>query len=1107
MRIVSEAEATARLRIMLPTTMPTPSTALRPQAVWEDTHVVEPPATTTPFAQVAASPASPSTLPSQLAAMTTATMVIPLPPSVRPGSGLLTTTLPPDQAAQANAAKIGDAFRDTIEEIFGVDFDTVDPAELGLAPRVAAGSGASAREPLGGFEGTYGGGYDSLAEYDAAGYDSSADYDLAGYDSSADVGHLAHDLAAQSFPPIPSAPWSGAVGDPAPTVTFPRPVPAAMFGGAYGVPTQQAPFPMAPGRLAPFGQPAETADTARHALALRYLGGIFHDSSGESSFLDPEELDQGWIPSAFGAAPPDAPTERIARIPSAESELGMGMGMGMGSGASGAHVAPPRPRPQPVADPSASAAPSASSATSSAASTASAAGSGLGSAAAQPSASSGSATSGVSGTGVTSTAADPYPADPYPSNPYAANPANATSAASTPSTAGSTPRSGTRSAHATKSARSASAGRSDRAKGRRKQAAAREPAAARERSGGGRGRALTIAGLCVAAFALLYGVALLLSGNVVGGAIPKGTVIAGIPIGGLSPDAARAKLESALGPASLKPVELMVGQTPTSIDPAKSGLSFDVDATLAEAESQRTNPFTIIPALFGVHHDLAPVTDTDTGALTGALASIAASYDTPLVEGKITFTDGQPVVTVPRQGRGFDVPTAVAAISSGYLQVSGPIALPVSSLDPLATPYALQNALEQLARPAVSAPITLVTGGVTTVLTPTQIGDALTIGPNADGTMVPTVNGDLLRADLNPAALALEQSGSNAAFTVVSGQPQLIPERDGVGFAPQALSSAVSGVLAAASPRSVTLQTGPLPPAFTTADAQALGVTAVLGTTTLAVPDAADRVADTQRATGLVMGSVVAPGAVWSFDKTVGAPTSANGFAEPDASTAKNEGVDLSGGDDLVATAVFDAAFRAGMGDTVHHPNAAYDSRYPVGLDAAVVWPGTDLQWTDTGAHPVYLYADYADGQLTVAVLGQPVYDQVSVTVSDRSEVVPASSDPHSGCPAQSASDGFQVDVTRVLLRGGAQVGTEQFHVGYVPFAGTVCGSGSGTGSSSGTPSGSSEPGSGSTGGGSPSNGANNGSGGSGGSGANPTPPASPNPAPTNTGVLGGLLH
>src|SRR6185312_14105391 len=169
-----------------------------------------------------------------------------------------------------------------------------------------------------------------------------------------------------------------------------------------------------------------------------------------------------------------------------------------------------------------------------------------------------------------------------------------------------------------------------------------------------------------------------------------GTIVAGVQIGGLSPDDARAKLEQDLGPAATKPIALQVGQTPVTLDPAKAGLSFDVDATLDQAGSQRSNPFTIIPALFGVHHELAPVTDVDTTALTAALNTVAASYDTPLVEGKIAFAHGQPVVTVPREGRGFDVPTAITAISSGYLQITGPIELPVSALEPLATPEALQ---------------------------------------------------------------------------------------------------------------------------------------------------------------------------------------------------------------------------------------------------------------------------------------------------------------------------------------------------------------------------------------------------------------------------------
>ncbi|HWG25413.1 VanW family protein [Actinospica sp.] len=977
-RVVPEAEATARLRIMLPTHMPTPSTALRPQAVWEDTHAAEEPAVA--FLQVAASPASPSTLPSQLAAMTTATMVIPLPPSVRPGSGLLTTTLPPDQAAQANAAEIGDAFRDTIEEIFGVDLETVDPTELGLPPR----SDALGRPPV--VEPGYG-----EPDYAQDGFDAevSGGYPLPAEPES---GYRAEELAAQAFPPMP--------------LPLPRPVPAEVFGGTYGVPTARAPFGGMLEPADPFGYQRVVADPSRHALALRYLGGIFHDSTGESSFLDPEEIDQGWIPSAFGTVPPDAPTEQIARIP-AEPVPGHGF--------------------------------SASAPT-------------------------------IVQQAVTATTVLPVQQSVEPAHGRAGS------------------RRGTRPARQP----SPPSQHTDTAE---------QPKAGH----GKRGKTLTIAGLIVAAIALLYGIALLAAGGVLDGKIPAGVSVDGVNIGGLSQDDARSAISTQLGPLSTRPIQLLVGQTPVILDPTKSGLSLDVVQTVASAESERTDPFSVIPALFGVHHQVDPVTEVDPSALTAALNTIATAYDSPLVEGKITFVNGQPMVTAPKEGRGFDVGAAANAVKSGYLRLSGPIALPVNALTPRATPDALQSALEQIARPAVSAPITIVTGKVSTTLTPTQIGDALTIAPNQNGQMVPTLDGNMLRGDLNPAALAAEQQGTNASFTVINGQPQLIAEKDGLGYSPQSLASAVAGVLTNASPRTVTVSQGPLPPSFTTADAQALGVQAVLGSATIAIPQATDRAADTQRGTSLVMGSVVQPAAVWSFNKVVGAPTTANGFAETgsESSSTSVEGVDESGADDLVATAVFDAAFRAGMGDTLHHPNAAYFSRYPVGLDAAVVYPGTDLQWTNSGSHPVYVYATYANNSLTVALLGQAAYDQVSVSVSNQQSVVTPSSSPHYGCPAEPASNGFQVTVTRVLTRGGAQVGTEQFHVTYEPFAGTACGSSTqSSNSGSGTPAQS-----GSTGAtASPTSGSSHSGGGSSSGGDTPTPSTS-SASPTNTGVLGGLLH
>ena len=166
LRVAADAEATARLLIRLPSAPPQPSTTLRPHAAWEDRGGDGPlpdglagsnrsAAPAAPFAQVAASPARPSALPSELAALTTATLVVPLPRDSRPTPALVTTTLPPDKAAQANAAALADAFHDTLEQVFGLDLDSVSAADVGLRSPAPQAIGADEPEAGSGLPGDW----------------------------------------------------------------------------------------------------------------------------------------------------------------------------------------------------------------------------------------------------------------------------------------------------------------------------------------------------------------------------------------------------------------------------------------------------------------------------------------------------------------------------------------------------------------------------------------------------------------------------------------------------------------------------------------------------------------------------------------------------------------------------------------------------------------------------------------------------------------------------------------------------------------------------------------------------------------------------------------
>lgn len=98
------------------------------------------------------------------------------------------------------------------------------------------------------------------------------------------------------------------------------------------------------------------------------------------------------------------------------------------------------------------------------------------------------------------------------------------------------------------------------------------------------------------------------------------------------------------------------------------------------------------------------------------------------------------------------------------------------------------------------------------------------------------------------------------------------------------------------------------------------------------------------------------------------------------------------------------------------------------------------------------------------------------------------------------AEPGFQVEVTRTLIRAGSQVGSEQFHVTYAVRDGVTCGASDTTAPDQGATPGSppakttAPGGSGATGGGN-------------GGGSTPSQPA-PTTAPTQpSGTLGGLFH
>jgi vancomycin resistance protein YoaR len=570
------------------------------------------------------------------------------------------------------------------------------------------------------------------------------------------------------------------------------------------------------------------------------------------------------------------------------------------------------------------------------------------------------------------------------------------------------------------------------------------------------------------------------------------------------------------------------GGVPTPIAP-RPGRVVDVDAAVGTVANAFTNGAAtpasgnssaaasslggdrVEPAAMAVAPHASPVTPTAPSS-----APVSAKTPTALPTSAVPATPGTP--TTPRAPK-TPAPTPVP---------SGPSAIPtitllVRDVQPTVTPAAVAQAMQDLARPAMSGPLTVVTGTIKTTLKPPVLGEYLAIVPDGHGGLVPRLDGAGVRTEIDQTALAkLEQSAVNAAFTVTDGKPVLVPGKTGIGYAPAAIDEAVLPALAEqqASQRTVTVPLGPLPPVLTTEAAGALGVTDVVGTYTAPLTASSQRAANVRRAADLVRGQIVQPGQTFSLNQALGARTAANGFVPAGASDTTGS-QDAGAGASLVATALFNAEYLAGLKDVEHHPHAVATDRFPAGMEAALAYPDVDLKFQNDSGSPIYLWTQVTDNAVTVAVLGQKAYAAVQTEVSPHYEVVqPKTVTGSSGsCTVQDGVAGFQIDVTRILTKDGQEPVRQVFHTSYGAQDKIVCpAQGSSSGAANGPGAGSPQamaPTPASTSGSSAAGtvggtvgGTAGGTGGGGVTGGSTTPPATTSGPPSSWDgtLLGGLL-
>lgn len=438
-------------------------------------------------------------------------------------------------------------------------------------------------------------------------------------------------------------------------------------------------------------------------------------------------------------------------------------------------------------------------------------------------------------------------------------------------------------------------------------------------------------------------------------------------LGGLTPMAARDKVDQLGSQVLQMPVLIDISDPPLQSTAGELGLRLDIDRTVETVLAARRGgssflaPFRWGISLFDsvaapVHllldneqalqaaGRLATVTDTPAGAPSLVLAG----------NGRLEAVEGAP-------GQRLDTSQLIRRLET-VQPGSGDATILIGDVlttVPSATGGpALTSVVDQLNAKTI-LPLEVRVEGAKRSFTPDVVRSWIRLVTRLDGTVTPGIDAEGAQRTIEEAFDDLDVEPDFAQLAIVDGKPTLGAGTPGRCCAPvgrPVLSAIVDG-MPTVDLESVRGEDDYLPN---------LGFGDLVGQFTTPHPPNQPRVTNIQRMADMVRGAIIEPGATFSINDHVGKRTIAKGFVEDAVIYDGVLTTDVGGGVSQFATTIFNAAFFAGLDFGEYQAHSLHFDRYPRGREATVSFPHPDLEIINTTVHPVLIWTEYTDTSITV---------------------------------------------------------------------------------------------------------------------------------------------
>jgi vancomycin resistance protein YoaR len=550
-----------------------------------------------------------------------------------------------------------------------------------------------------------------------------------------------------------------------------------------------------------------------------------------------------------------------------------------------------------------------------------------------------------------------------------------------------------------------------------------------------RRRMLLTLGVIVALIAIPFGHLVLKRGE-----ITQGVRVAGVPLGGASRADAERQITTAVGDALQRSVKVTVAGRSAAVTPYDLGVRVDAARTASAALAAGRLRGGLLFAI-GYSRSIAPVLRYPSNlTLPADLADVTQAP----VDARLVLKPSGAAIAVPaKPGVGFDPAEALRAITAAALAGSDHVSLRTVPTDAAISTAAAKRAKLRVAQ-LLSGPITLTRRGAGAGEWPVRrLAPLLSATPykHVIGVKYDPVK---VGAALRPPLSDYLRTPKNAAWKVVGAKGKVLSSLSGIDLDARATALHLNRAGAhSGAARTAALAFRVTQPELTTSQARALGATNVVAHATTSLGESSpNRIFNVALLAKLLDGTIVKPGATFSFNGTVGERTAARGFREGQAIENGVLVPSIGGGVCQAATTVFDTAFAGGY-DITHRVNHSfYISHYPLGMDATVADTGPDFTFRNDSANAIVIKSTANSQTMTVDFLSRPLDRTVAPSTSAQTgysnpkKRYYASPDVPDGTVSQTTlgEKGFQVTVSRTVTDAtGKVLHQDSFISHYIP--------------------------------------------------------------------------